>query len=146
MVFGIGEGSIEIVLEKHEFAPGETIRGTVKLNLNSPKEARGLRVEFYGEKQEKAIHSSRHNSNSTVRVFQVAKTLAEKGKFASKDYPFEIEVPASVILPNGGGMLGFFTGIFTVPVKYYVSSSLDLPMSFDISKKVQVSIEQPKQQ
>jgi|GEM_PF-4695155 len=33
MVFGLGTGKIEIVLEKLSFSPGDTIKGKVSLKL-----------------------------------------------------------------------------------------------------------------
>jgi len=50
MVFGIGEGNIEIVLPKMNYTYGEKINGKVVLTLNQPKNAKGLRIELRAER------------------------------------------------------------------------------------------------
>ncbi len=51
MVFGFGEGSIALQLNKTNFAFGETIAGKLSLQLKKYKQARQLRVSIVAERQ-----------------------------------------------------------------------------------------------
>ncbi len=147
MVLGIGEGSIDILMEKTNFAPGEMISGTVRLNLKEPKNAKELRAVFYGERSERYGKSRR-----TVRVYEFKQILGgEKQYFNDEMYKFQIKIPEEIVTdkPHIGGPMGsmmdialFFVG--PSPIKWYISSSLSMPMSFDISKKIQISISEVK--
>lgn len=151
MVFGIGEGKIDIITEKQSYANGEMLKGKVMLNLNSAKKAKGLRIQFYGERTERKTHFSggrSHSSSSTERIMaQEIKLDVEKEYPAgSKDYDFSFQLPTLQKPGSGGdGIFGAIAGIFSsmtdpyANVQWFLDSSLDLPMSFDISKKQRVN-------
>jgi len=144
MVLGIGEGSIELVLEKTGYRPGETIRAKAKLHLNAPKEARGLRAEFFGEKEERRLHSDihgrTHHSTTTVRVYEQRLDLGQQRAYSEgEEFQFEFKVPETAI-PVQQGLLGALAGALAPQVRWFVSVSLDLQMSLDISKKIQVQV------
>jgi hypothetical protein len=155
MVFGIGEGSIDIVLEKLNFSPGDMLMGTVKLKLNSPKKARNLRVRFWGERKVKTskqqYDSKSHqfvktpiSSNEIVYEFTV--TLDGEKEYTSGDYPFQIKMPDySEKKPDVPGLevaaeVAQTLGVLPSPVRWYLQATLDLPNSFDINKKVQITL------
>jgi len=147
MVFGIGEGRIEIVLPKTNYVGGETIKGKLVLTLNQPKKAKGLRVELVA--RQKQIQRSRSAKGGTVvtevDVYRFPSQLKGEGEFTSSEYEFELKVPdMPSAVPNP--KLELIPGVLSIsapsgyPMMWYVTASLDLPMSLDISKKVQISV------
>jgi len=148
MVFGIGEGKIEITLPKTNYAGGETIKGKLALTLNQPKKAKGIRVELRAERKvwkTRVDSKGSHRYQETETVYSFALPLKGEGEFTNSEYDFELVVPkldmpaqqnaftiAGIQINIGGGGAG--------PICWFVIASLDLPLSFDISKKVGISV------
>lgn len=142
MVFGFGEGSIDVKLEKLSFSAGETILGKVFLKVDKPKKARGVRVEFFGER------TVGHGKNRrTERVYSFSLNLSgEREYLGAFEYPFEIKIPSDVgskqlsndLLGTAANLASVFGGVS--PTRWFVSASLDVPMGMDISKKIQISV------
>jgi hypothetical protein len=151
MVFGIGEGKIGVTLDKGAYKPGEKITGSVKLTLNSPKKAKGIRAVFYGEKQE-TRYSRGKKTTHTVRIYERSVTMGGDKEYpaGSSTYNFEITVPDIERPIEGGSSQGIIGGIISFAQKvidpvlalpWYVDVSLDLPLSFDISKKIRITLQ-----
>lgn len=152
-MFGFGQGKIEITLEKHNFKPGETIKGTISLKLKKPVQARQLKVVFaglmtqtktgFGLGQSGASYSSKQRSQYVHR-FEM-KLDGEKEYAGESSYPFEIAIPADIMQKSPEGALGTaikavqLLGGVSSRVKWFVESSLDMP-GLDINKKVQINL------
>jgi hypothetical protein len=148
MVFGIGEGSMEIKLAKTDFAQGETAAGEVVLSLKQPKKARELRLLFYGEVKS-TTHRNGKVHTSTRHIYEQKITLAPEGEFpaGTRSYPFEVRLPqlggTSI---EGGGIAGAVANIALnlanpmAGAKWYLEASLDVASSLDISKKMRINI------
>lgn len=142
MVFGFGEGSIDLKLEKVSFSPGESIRGTVFLKVEKAKKARGVRVEFFGER---TVGYGKNRRTERVHSFSL-NLSGEREYIGAFEYPFELKIPSeagSRQLPSDllGGILNpvsIFSG--SSSTRWFVSASLDVPMGMDISKRTQISI------
>ncbi|MDD5337445.1 MAG: hypothetical protein PHS02_03085 [Candidatus ainarchaeum sp.] len=145
MVLGIGEGSIEILTGKEAYVNGELIEGRVLLSLGRRLKARGLRILFYGEK--KSHHGKTHTTERILQqqaVLDGAKTYAE----GRTDYKFSIQLPqlekprpieGTDIIPS---VVRFFGGKFDpyANVKWYLDASLDIPLSLDVNRKMQITV------
>lgn len=156
MVLGIGEGSIEIILPKPNYTSGETIKGKVVLKLNEPKKARELRVELIAEqKRTRAAYSRRgvRTTTEVVRIYGFKLPLKGEGVFSSSEYDFELQVPklGEAQKPTEGqrpteGVFGAIAlaaqalGLGAAPVYWYVQATLDMPLAFDITKRIQISV------
>ncbi|MBN2121861.1 hypothetical protein JW721_02290 [Candidatus Micrarchaeota archaeon] len=140
MVLGIGEGKIELELNTREVSAGGKISGKLKLDLPKPRKAKGLRVEIIGERKER----DHEGHQRTVRVYQFKKELGGEQEYASGEYEFELPAPKQHVLPKEGALgavAGIASAIGMLPrVRWYVVGVLDLPMSFDINKKVQIEV------
>ena len=137
MVLGIGEGSLEIVLDKYTFSPGETITGKVNLKLNQPKQARALRIDFYGEIVQ---HSRRSSSTRRVHTFSV-QASGERAYNNGESIPFTLIIPSvsGSALPAGvPDIISNIMAAFTPKPAWYIHASLDAPLSMDINKRVQI--------
>jgi hypothetical protein len=140
MVLGIGEGKIEIVLEKQGFSSGEKLKGKVRLSLNQSKKAKELRVKFYGEKH---VGSGKHHHVDYLYQQEIKLDGEKEYPGGTSEYSFELQLPAPERPVQGegviAGVLGFLAGDPWAHVKWYLDASLSLPMSFDINKKIQIS-------
>ena len=149
MVFGIGEGKMEIVLPKLNYACGEKISGKAVLTLNQPKSAKGLRIELKAERKvwkNRVSGGKSRRVQETETVYSFVLPLKGEGQFSSGEYSFEIVVPD--LGPRQQAPPAIRIGPFSLmgpdagPLAWYVIASLDLPLSFDISKKLQISVSQ----
>jgi len=141
MVFGIGEGKINLELNTHDVTAGGKISGRLRLELNSPKKAKELRVELIGEQRQ-----SRQGKSKKVVVYKFKQVLAGEQEYESGEYEFELQAPPSTELSQHlEGAAGMALGAAKLlgaihPVEYRVIGTLDLPMSMDITKKVQIAV------
>jgi len=155
MVFGIGEGKVAITLAKTIFAPGETIRGKARLEIDVPKQARALRLELYREEQRRTSHmgagGATHHSSSRQKTVEFSKPLGgEKLYTPGEEYEFELAAPSGTAALNlpASPISGIVSALaaYALPVpRYYVAVVLDLPMSKDISGRAQIQIQAPAQ-
>jgi len=155
MVLGIGEGKITVTLQKSIFAPGETMRGKARLEIGAPKQARALRLELYREEQRSAQHmgagGATHHSSHRQKIVEFSKPLSgEKLYTPGEEYEFELVAPnaaTSLSLPPSP-ISGIVTALASLAIpapRYYVAVVLDLPMSLDISGRVQIQMQAPAQ-
>jgi len=158
MVFGFGEGSIELKLDKTNFAFGETVQGKFYLKLKKEKQARQLRVRLEALQTQRTggpalvqMGGSRRRGSSQTTVLYQTEVILDGEKLYSplgKEYEFNIQVPAKSALPAKpeGGLgnaiktMQLLSGSST-QLKWYVNASLDIPGGRDISKRIQVSIQ-----
>jgi hypothetical protein len=151
MVFGIGEGSIEIKMPKTNFAHGETATGEIVLTLKQPKKARELRLLFYGEVKNTQRDRDGKRKTHTQRILEQKITLAGEGEFptGSKSYSFEVKLPKFGQNRVQGEGMGVAAANFLMDIadpskhaRWYLNASLDVPGSLDISKKIRITIYQ----
>lgn len=140
MVFGIGEGNVDIILEKSSFKAGEQIKGKVVLDLKGPKKAKELRIILKAEKE-----GYRDGKRTKRTIHSAPITLDQEKEYPAgkKEYDFEFTLPTQGTDP-GDGLVGdvvkaisFISGS---GIKWYLDASLDVPMSMDISKKIQLNV------
>lgn len=153
MIFGIGEGKIDLILDTLNFSYNDTIKGKLKLDLPKPTKAKELRIELFAVK---SVQESRRDPKTgqtrfktTDRVIYNFKlSLGGEQEYSTKEYDFEIKTPpppAQGTQPVSGwvsdavnvlSMLGAVS-----PVKWYLNASLSKQMAFDISKKIQITVQ-----
>jgi sporulation-control protein spo0M len=151
-MFGFGKGKIDIVVQKTNYAPGDTISGNVALTLKKPVNAREMSISLIGEQmittREKASGlgitgggigwgSSSSSQVERVRVYDFKLPLdSEKEYSEGREYPFEIKIPADILSmrPQKTGTMKF------LPVVWYLLAKLDIPRGLDIKKKVDITI------
>lgn len=144
MVLGIGSGKLEIILNKNNYLPGEKIAGKVILELNKPIKAKELRILFYGE------YRTGGRKNRIRRIYEVFDRLDTEKEYPQgiKTYEFSLTIPQIKRAEHSGegivnSVLKFVTESFD-PIKqarWYVDANLDMPMAFDVRKKLQISLQ-----
>ena len=144
MVFGIGEGKIEIFLDKGSFSYGESIRGRLALTLDKPKKARGLRIALV-QQEYRYHHSSKGGTYSWDTIYSFKADLDGEKEYQSRsDYTFEMQIPNSQ-KPMGAnspdGLLGAVVSVLSRQrkIKWLLDASLDMP-GFDINKKIDIAV------
>ena len=146
-----GPDKITLILEKYDYKPGEKIKGTVKLNLKKPTNARKLEVGLFGEIKEKHRGHDGKTYIKTINVFDFKMPLGSEGEYQMGEYPFEITIPSNILSidarKNLSGNLGTVIDVLTTmsgqriyPVEWFVKSQLDVPMMFDIKKEQKIII------
>ena len=145
MVLGIGEGKVELILDKTSYIPGEAIKGKVNLSLGQPQQARALRVEFFGEIERRTGNRRSGQHRTIERVFVVQKQISgEKSYSNGEAYGFEITVPANALPPKQSGVIVSFLNFFTPTPRWYLQATLDMPMKLDMNKKIPIQLFAPK--
>lgn len=146
-MFGFGKGKIEIQLSNFNYSPGDVIEGTIKMNINKPIKARGVKIRFYGEKEISNFDSStKRNIESNKIIFDFTQPLdGEKEYLGESSYNFKIKIPKDIpSLPDGvAGTVVKSLQILSNQssrTNWYLNAFLDIPMGFDVSKKVQINI------
>lgn len=151
MVFGFGKGKIEMTLNKYGFGFGETITGTVNLQLKKPYHARGLYVRLLGE--EISSHMERDSDGNMRRETRRHKLWDQKipisGEmdYSGGQYNFQLPTPAQAPYASApGGTVGtvmqaaaYLSGVDR-RYEWHVIAYLDIPKGFDVKKKQQINL------
>lgn len=147
-----GPEKILLHLEKFDYKPGETIKGTVKLQLKKQLNARKLEVGLMGRKIEQqsgiriGMSSGPHKTGyqksthySTVYDFKIP--LCGEQDYLEGLFPFEIKIPDNILqqdvssqgnIASAVNVLKTLSGV-SARVEWMVIARLDLPMKLDVS-------------
>ena len=144
MVFGFGEGKVDIKLERNNFKKGEAVKGKVVLELGKPKKAKELRVELVAEREAYVLERGKRRRRKET-VYSYPLRLGGEKEYASGSYDFEIAIPDLAQAEKPGGMLGEVVKVAAMfggpsAPRWYLKASLDVPMSMDITKEVQINV------
>ena len=148
-----GSEKMILALEQFNFFPGETIKGSVSLNLKKPTKARKLEVALVGEQRERYRDRDGHNKTRTHKVYSFEIPLGQEQEYQSGDFSFEIKIPDDILMSGRGqhtrpdGALGAVTDVLGSlggnrydPVEWHVRSQLDIPMGLDVKKTQKIVI------
>jgi hypothetical protein len=152
MVFGLFEGGIELLTDKTSYVFGDVVTGKIRLKLKQPKKANALELRFYGEKSKGVSISigpsqKRTESNATERINDVRITIDGEKEYFNQEYPFEftlpkqnpVGLPESELAKTAMQVVSAFSG-GTINVKWFLEAHLDIPMSIDINKRIQLNV------
>ena len=154
MVLGIGEGNIDIIVDRIAFQRGETITGKVVLKLSQPKKAKELRIALIGERETRKTKRVRAGTGYTQQSYNTTEVIFNQNipldgekeyPAGEKAYDFEFKAPdigskapegvAGIALSIAASVLGG-----AGPIRWRLDASLNLPMAFDINKKLALNI------
>jgi hypothetical protein len=146
-----GPEKILLHLEKFDYKAGETIKGTVKLQLKKPLNARKLEVGLVGRKieQQSGIRIGispgspktgyqKSTQYSTVYDFQLP--LCGEQEYLEGEFPFEIKIPDGLLdnMSSQGNVATAINVLKTISgvssrVEWMVVARLDVPLKLDVS-------------
>jgi hypothetical protein len=141
------KGKIVINLQKYNFAPGETVTGSINLKLKKPVQAKSLKVGLLG-RMHNTQYSRGGRSDRYQKAFEFKQPLDGEKTYpvGEKIYNFNIKIPKDILSSRYlQGALGSAIKAVQIisgnisSIKWYITSNLEMP-GFDISKKVQINI------
>jgi hypothetical protein len=146
------KGKIELILEKHSYSAGETIKGDIHLKLKKPIKARKIEIRLLGQEKITTRHVSSgggyHTRTHTYTICDVKIPLDGEKEYMKEDYNFELPIPPDVLNVSArpDGALGnvikaaeYLSGRHRRLV-FNVIANLDIPMGLDVSKKQNIVI------
>jgi sporulation-control protein spo0M len=147
MVFGLGKGKIDVILEKTDFKHGEVIRGKINLELKKPVQAKELKISFIGQKDINRVGGG----TSRGIIYQTDKSLGGESEYSSNIYPFELKIPEDILEQARNWKNKWYSGIALKAFErmeekgkvsniFFIETSLDISKSIDLTKKVKINI------
>ena len=144
-----GGEKITVMMEKYNYNPGETIKGTVTLKFKKPTKARKFEVAFIGEKIERQTGmgvgptASKGSQSKHINIYNFKMPLDGEGEYQTGEYPFEIKIPEDVkqaeqkLEGKVGTALSALKAVSGIVsrIDWYVYVKLDVPMKLDVSKR-----------
>ncbi len=156
MIFGLGRGKLEILLEKFNFFPGETIKGKLILELKKPILAKELKIGLFGLKiTTRQVTSFKGTPTTQTRkdfIYRFEMPLDGEKEYLKGEYPFEIKIPENILQApqkTSEGILGTILKtaevISTIAgvssrIEWYLEATLAIPKGFDMKKKIKINI------
>ena len=95
MVFGIGEGKIELMLDRLNYGYNDTIKGKLKLELKKPCNAKELRVELFAVKSIRKTNTDfktgrTRSTTSDETIYHFNLSLGGEQEYATKEYDLNL--------------------------------------------------------
>lgn len=135
------KGSVSVGTDKFAYVLGEKVAATVKLNVNSPFEARGFKARlnaFRMEHRSSGIGRSRRRYTEKVILFTDEAELEKPGMLKeSAEYNVSFTIPKNPDLVSKPGFLGFIGGI---KIEWEVEAKVDIEGGFDINASKRISV------
>jgi hypothetical protein len=147
-----GPKKIVLSLEKYDYKPGETIKGTVKLQLKKPMNARKLDVGLIGRKVQQhgsyrgGVYPGSHRSQyqkttEYITIYDFYIPLGGEQEYLEGVFPFEMKIPPSILQGEAaleGNVAAAVNVLKTLSgmssrIEWMVVARLDLPLKLDVS-------------
>ena len=152
---GIGVGDIKINLSAREFKLGETITGSLELELNEEMSAKKLVIGLVGTRKKISYSTSASGSKTqethteTVHDFEIE--LGGERDYETESFEISLPVPTEAVKREPeiktGGVLGDVARVVasvkaadTTPVRWKVYATLDIPWKRNLSSSVDVAV------
>lgn len=143
-------GKMTIELEKLEFHPGDSVNGTVKLEMKKSMPARALKAKVFGQEIIKK-RSGGKTSTEMHTIFDFEKELSGEREYRTEEFQFQITIPTNVLEKNTPQLegtaatavaaIGMLTGSSqSRRIEWRVEAKLDVPGGLDISNKVKINV------
>ena len=159
MIIGLfGKDKMSLFLDKYDYKPGEKIKGTIKLDLKKPIQARKLEVSFIGRRVDKqssasiagmASGSRGHQSRTSyTNIFEFSMPIDGEKDYKDQEYPFEIKIPDDILennptiegkLGQASSALKMIAGVSS-RIDWIVNVQLDIPKKFDVKQSQKIII------
>ena len=138
-----------MTLNGTNYRGGDTIMGNARLTINDPVKARGVLATFWGERHVTTYRGGKPTTSTEI-LFNVEKNLDTEREYQKTQQPisydFALQIPENVLqkIDLGDGLMGKVAGALQQmsqgSIRFYVKAKLDIPMGFDVSKKIEVFV------
>jgi hypothetical protein len=155
-IVGIGVGSMDLMLVKTSFRPGETVHGRLMLRLSRKTEAKRLVVGISATRQSRSrTHDSygrEVTSTETETLWKMEQVLDGQRTYLDEGYDLHLPIAADapggqVEIPDGLGKLGdvmrvvsSFARAVAPPVTWQVHATLEVPWKANIRQGVDIVV------
>ncbi|MCX8166233.1 MAG: hypothetical protein N3E37_00045 [Candidatus Micrarchaeota archaeon] len=142
MIPEIVGGSIELNFENNslKFKSEDTIKLELKLKILREVRANELSVSFYGLRLESYGRTLYYK-----KVYEVKQVLESVKTYQPGVYTYNVELKVPVLkepkLEGFDKIVYDMSKFFVPPIKWYVEAKLDIPLAFDINKKLELKLE-----
>ena len=151
MVFGLFEGGIDLVVDKLNYSFVEKINGKILMKLKESKQGKALWLHFWGEYETFNVNKKGEREQKLIKIQQTSLQISGEKHYFNEEYPFEFVIPPSPfssqnpqqltgVLKNVVGVMQAFTPSNPRTVRWFLQAQLDVPMSVDFRKQVQLNI------
>jgi hypothetical protein len=156
------KNQILVALEKYAYLPGETIKGSVRLKLKRPLQAKKLTVALIGlriaRQSSVAVGPIRVGNQApqtqvyTIYNFEIP--LDEEAVYYHEYYPFEIKIPLDILQASQQKFQSTLTGLGKTlseiaqfmnqtmmtnsQIEWSVEAKLNIPLKIDIVNSQQI--------
>jgi len=149
-LFGFLKGKMGITVNKMSFSAGESITGTVTMELKKLVSARAVRISLIGE--QKTTRMTANGMRTVVQqIYNFPLPLDGEKEYTTQPYTYNFELKAPQIpstnIPGGVAgtaikAAGFLMNGFVMggAISWYLVADLDVPKGFDVAKKLQINI------
>ena len=146
---------INILLDKKSYSPGETIKGTVNLNLNKQRRGKSLKVMLVVNRDFEYPQAYNKEASNSFNIYKEEIILDTEKDYQNQTYSFLIKIPLDMLekverlstegmvgtvkkFSQWGANRGF--GNYIEKNTWYVFASLELTKRSDISNKVEINV------
>ncbi len=150
---GFGKGKIEILVDKYNFSPGDTINGKVVLKLKKPQKAKSLKIVFIGEKttyETEYTNNHPRSSTHTHRIYDFTQPLDGEKEYSTTEttYNFKIKISTNILersiqeSPLANTIIKSLQILSNqnAQISWYLIAFLEIPLGIDVTKKLQINI------
>ncbi|KYK30005.1 hypothetical protein AYK20_04735 [Thermoplasmatales archaeon SG8-52-1] len=145
-----GPPKITLMLEKYNFTPGETAKGTVSINLKKPAYARKLKVSLIGVRKVR-----RGNKWQWQKVYDFDMPIAGEKDYQKEQIPFELKIPPDILDPRTSqqviqdsledklgvaGTLLSSVAVGTRKTEWKIKAQLDIPKKLDVKASQDIQL------
>lgn len=137
------KGTLTIAMIKKSYTPGETIKGTVKLLLDNPAQARRFSISFTGEEWVNiscGSGRSRRYKKEETKIHAEENELSGEGmySFVEKNFQFRIpeDAPPTIWMQQEPTI-----GEEGAGLRWIVHAKLDIPWGRDKNARKEIVIE-----
>ena len=147
-ILGIGVGRLTLELDGVDCTLGDTIRGTLKLELTEPLDAKRLVV---GVEASQRVISTRADTIGYRRdtAWRFEKQLKGEGRFSKLTCRFTLKLPQHLeqsgqlpdnLLGDMAQVMSFFTPTKRFPLEWSVFGFLDRPWKMNVKARVPITV------
>ena len=127
------KGTIDVILDKVTFYPGNIIHGKILLNLDAPIKARKLSVTLAG-----VAHLRR---GAFYTAFANCIVSPESRDYKNAEiHEFELKIHEDVLSRYRGALGLLRQTVSSPPNEFFLDASLDIPMKLDIHGRQTIEI------
>ena len=145
-----GPPKITLMLEKYNFSPGETAKGTVSINLKKPEYARKLKISLVGVRKIR-----RGNKWQWQKIYDFDMPISGEKDYQKEQIPFELKIPPDILDPRTGqqaiqdsledklgaaGTLISSVAVGTGKTEWKIKAQLDIPKKLDIKASQDIQL------